>query len=300
MLTGKSETMTIDPKKVLRLNLPQWQGGDHPDYRIGARVLAAIAPEPLGPEETVAVPEAHDDVRPVDEGIVSRQPLLDLVAAATSAIRRHSPDAVVTLGGDCLVNLAPVAYLNERYGDDLAVLWVDAHPDVMGAGQFRNAHAHVLAMLMGIGDPDFVAAVPKPAQARQILYVGLTETTPFETDFIAKHGVTRLSPEDLAGSPEPVLDWLRASGAKKVAVHFDLDVLDPTLYDFLLSQDPAAKPNAFDGIAKGRMRFEEVARILRAVDAEADVVGLAIAEYMPWSAIQLSKSLQTLPLLGKR
>jgi arginase len=129
--------MTIDPKKVLRLNLPQWQGGDQPDYKIGARVLAAIAPEALGPEETVAVPGTHDDVRPVEQGIVSRQPLLDLLAAVRSSIDRHNPDAVVTLGGDCLVDLAPIAYLNKRYGDDLAVLWVDAHPDVMGAQQFQ-------------------------------------------------------------------------------------------------------------------------------------------------------------------
>lgn len=292
--------MTIDPTKVLRLNLPQWQGGNHPDYRIGARVLAAIAPDPAGPEETVAVPEADGDARPVEQGIASRGALLDILAAARSAIARHDPDAIVTLGGDCLVNLAPTAHLSEHYGDDLAVLWVDAHPDIMGARQFRHAHAHVLAMLMGLGDPDFVAAVPKPVRADRILYVGLTETTPFETEFIAKHGLARLSPEDLAGSAEPVLAWLRASGAKKVAVHFDLDVLDPSLYDFLLLQDPGAAPGAYDGIAKGRMRFEEVAGILRAVDAEADIVGLAIAEYMPWSAIGLSKALRTLPLLGTR
>ncbi|NTG08766.1 arginase family protein [Rhizobium rhizogenes] len=292
--------MTIDPQKVLRLNLPQWQGGDRPDYGIGARVLAAIAPEALGPEETVAVPGTRDGIRPVEHGIVSRQLLLDLLAAARSAIDRHGPDAIVTLGGDCLVDLAPIAYLSERYGDDLAVLWVDAHPDVMGARQFQNAHAHVLAMLMGIGDPDFVAAVPKPVQARQILYVGLTETTPFETDFISEHGLARLGPEDMSGSTERVMEWLRALGAKKVAVHFDLDVLDPTLYDFLLFRDPNAAPNAFDGVARGRMRFEEVANILRAVDAEADIVGLAITEYMPWSVIELSKSLRTLPLLGKR
>ncbi|MGH7004852.1 MAG: arginase family protein, partial [Alphaproteobacteria bacterium] len=272
--------MTIDPKKVLRLNLPQWQGGDHPDYRMGARVLAAIAPQALGPEETVAVAEAREDVRPVEQGIVSRRPLLDLLAATRSSIERHAPDAIVTLGGDCLVDLAPIAYLNQRYEGDLAVLWVDAHPDLMGARQFQNAHAHVLAMLMGIGDPDFVAAVPKPVQANRILHVGLTETTPFETEFIAQHGLARLGPEDLAGSAEPVLEWLRASGAKQVAVHFDLDVLDPALYDFLLSQDPAAEPHAFDGVAKGRMRLEEVAAILQAVDAEADIVGLAISEYM--------------------
>ena len=69
----------------------------------------------------------------------------------------------------------------ERYGDDLAVLWVDAHPDVMGPAQFQNAHAHVLAMLMGEGDSDFVAAVSRPLNPRRILYLGLTETTSFET-----------------------------------------------------------------------------------------------------------------------
>lgn len=290
--------MKIDPTKILRLNLPQWQGGDRPDYKMGARVLSAIAPSALGPVETVAVADAGNHPRPIEQGIVSRQALLTNLAAAQLAIARHKPDAIVTLGGDCLVNLAPTSYLSQRYGDDLAVLWVDAHPDIMTAEQFQNAHAHVLGMLMGHGDAEFVEAVPKPVKASNILYVGLTETTPFESEFISKHGIARLSPEDLIGSVEPVLNWLRASGAKKVAVHFDLDVLDPNHYDFLLSQDPDAEPTVFEGVAEGRMRFEEIANILNAVDAEADIVGLAIAEYMPWSVIQLSRSLKTLPLLG--
>jgi arginase len=121
--------------------------------------------------------------------------------------------------------------LSERYGDDLAVLWVDALPDVMGPAQFQNAHAHVLAMLMGEGDSDFVAAVTRPLAPHRILYVGLTETTPFETDFIEKHELAHLGPEELAASSEPVLDWLRATGAKRVAVHFDVDVLRPAHYD---------------------------------------------------------------------
>src|SRR5215472_18282545 len=145
--------MSIDPKKVLRLNMPQWQGGDRPAYRLGGQVLAAIAPEPKGPVETIAVPGSAEGVRPADGGIVSREALLDQVTAARSAILRHKPEAIVTLGGNCLVDLAPIAYLIERYGDDLAVLWVDAHPDVMGPAQWQNAHAHVLAMLMGEGDP---------------------------------------------------------------------------------------------------------------------------------------------------
>ena len=184
--------------------------------------------------ETIAVPRSAEDVRPVDGGIVSREALLYQLTAARSAIARHQPEAIVTLGGDCLVDLAPIAYLSERYGDDLAVLWVDAHPDVMGPAQFQNAHAHVLAMLMGEGDSDFVAAISRPLDPGRILYVGLTETTPFETGFIEKHGLAHVSPEELATSAEPVLAWLRATGAKRVAIHFDVDVLDPAHYDFLL------------------------------------------------------------------
>lgn len=33
-------------------------------------------------------------------------------------------------GGDCAVSVAPFSYLTRKYGDDLAVAWLDAHPDV--------------------------------------------------------------------------------------------------------------------------------------------------------------------------
>lgn len=217
--------MAIDPASVLRLVMPQWQGGDNPGYRIGARVLAALAPDPIGPVETITIPSNGQGKRPISAGIVSRDALLTLLTSAQEAIVRHSPEGIVTLGGDCLVDLAPIAYLNERYADDLAILWVDAHPDIMGAKQFSNAHAHVLAMLMGDGDPGFVSAVPRKIKPQDVLYVGLTDTTPFETDFIERHGIARLSPEDLAQSTQPVLDWVRVSGKKRIAVHFDLDVL---------------------------------------------------------------------------
>jgi arginase len=290
--------MAINPKNVLRLNLPMWQGGDRPDYRTGGRILAAIAPEPQGPVETIAVPRSAEGARRVEGGIVWREALLHQITAARSAILRHKPEAIVTLGGDCLVDLAPIAYLSERYGDDLAVLWVDAHPDVMGPAQWQNAHAHVLAMLMGEGDSDFVSAVSRPLDPRHILYVGLTETTPFETGFIGKHGLARLGPEELAASSEPVLAWLRTTGAKRVAVHLDVDVLDPAHYDFLVFCNPSAPPDAFEGVARGRMQFDQVSKILNEVNAEADIVGLAITEYLPWSVIEFAKALNHLPLVG--
>ena len=72
----------------------------------------------------------------------------------------------------------------------------------MGPAEFQNAHAHVLAILMGEGDSDFIAAISRPLDPRRILYVGLTETTPFETGFIEKHGLAHVSPEELATSAD--------------------------------------------------------------------------------------------------
>ena len=142
--------MAIDGRKVLRLNLPLWQGGDRPDYRIGGRVLAAIVPEPLGPEETVAVPRAAGGERPVEGGIVSRRALLELLAAARSAIERHAPEAIVTLGGDCLVDLAPIAYLGERYGDDIR-MHGPTNPALRGgvlSFEFRDLHPHDVSQVL--------------------------------------------------------------------------------------------------------------------------------------------------------
>ena len=72
---------------------------------------------------------------------------------------RHQPDSIVVLGGDCLVDLAPFNYLNEKYDGNLGIIWVDAHPDILIPEQYNHAHAMVLGNLMGIGDDEFKAVV---------------------------------------------------------------------------------------------------------------------------------------------
>ena len=46
------------------------------------------------------------------------------------------------------------------------------------------------------------------------------------------------------------------------------------------------------------MKFEEVVSILSAVGAEADIVGLAITEFMPWDMIGLSTPCASLRFRG--
>ncbi|MBT9383572.1 arginase family protein [Pseudooceanicola sp. CBS1P-1] len=287
--------MPILPQDTLRLVMPQWQGGDEPAYRTGALILDAMLPQTAGPREVIEVP-LDGERAPVD-GIKSRAALLTQLQAAEAAIRSHDPAAILTVGGDCLVDLAPIAYLNERY-DDLAVIWVDAHPDIMNKSQFSHAHAHVLAMLMGDGDADFTAAVKKPVDPARVLYVGVNDLMAQESAYLKDRDMTVIGPEALAGGPAPVLEWLKASGARHVAVHFDVDVLDPALRDDLLFNRPDVPADAFEGVATGKLELSQVIEILGAVAGETDVVGLAIAEYLPWKLISLSRSLSALPLVG--
>lgn len=68
--------------RTLRLNFPQWQGGDEPAYEFGARLLRWLAPSHAGPEATVPVPDADGSEPPADQGIKWRGTLLSQAKAA--------------------------------------------------------------------------------------------------------------------------------------------------------------------------------------------------------------------------
>ena len=56
--------------------------------------------------------------------------LLAGIRDAREAIARHDAPRILTLGGDCAVSVVPFTELAARYGDDLAVVWIDSHPDI--------------------------------------------------------------------------------------------------------------------------------------------------------------------------
>ncbi|WP_203416410.1 hypothetical protein, partial [Paracoccus sp. MKU1] len=102
---------------------------------------------------------------------------------------------------------------------------------------------------------------------------------------------------DLAETSQPVLDWIAREGITHLAVHFDLDVLDPSHFSPLLFNRPDAATDAFAGIEQGRMRLEQVVRLLKDVSAAADMVGLAITEHLPWDMLRLRNALAELPIM---
>jgi arginase len=129
----------------LRLIWPQWQGGGTPSvrelasefpfdvarrgYAVGSTVLAAVLPPHDGPSAAVPVSMSNEGLEERD-GIEAKTVILDQLTQALRVIAQHDPARITTLGGECSVSVAPFAALADRYGDDLAILWIDSHPDV--------------------------------------------------------------------------------------------------------------------------------------------------------------------------
>lgn len=289
-------------EKTLRLIWPQWQGAEPgtvgqltPElpigpaqlgYHLGSLLLQAIVPAGDGPEAIVPVDMRLDDLG-VRDGIFAREVLLGQLRAALEIIAEHDPDRIVTLGGECSTSVAPFAYLAANYGSDLAVVWVDAHPDTgMPESRYDGYHGMALSHILGHGDPEFVGALPGVVDASRVAIAGLHVWEPDQEPFTTGWGLATFAPEKLNASPQPLLDWLRATGCSKVVVHFDVDSIDSKEIVFGLGAAP-------DGLTR-----EAVVGILGGVAEIAEVVGITVAEYVPRQVIALQQLLLRLPLLG--
>ena len=283
--------------KAIRLVMPQWQGGADPAYGFGAEMLAWLAPETGMPIFHVPVKEPGE--RLVKEnGMPGRGDINDNLDNAWAIIKKERPDRIVTLGGDCLVSLAPFAWLSQNYGEGFGVLWIDTHPDVQTLEQYENPHAHVLGALLGNGDPDLTRTVDQPLNPANVLIAGIHDPLPVEAAFIAEWGIETRSPQVVKDGTHGIAEWIAERGIKHLAVHFDLDVLDPHQFRSVLFARPGRGEHDFGDVAEGQINIQDVVELVSAVAGATDVVGLTISEHLPWDAINLREMLTRLPLIG--
>jgi len=283
---------------TLRMIYPQWQGGivSHlipelkPDdasrgYYLGALLLNFLAPQ--GDQKTVEVPISLDiNDRATENGINSYHVILKQTKDALHILNENNPERIVILGGDCAVSVVPFTYLAAKYPDDVAVVWIDAHPDInLPYDGYEGYHAMALTACMGMGDKEITNMLPAKINASKSLLVGLREWDKGMKERQAELGIKGLSSSEVAENSSAVLEWLKNTGASKVVIHFDLDVLDPN--DLI----------AAVGVVSDGMKIDEVVRVINDISSEYDIVGLTIAEPMPRVAIKIKNMLNELPLL---
>jgi len=286
---------------TIRLFYPQWQGGGtiaefipelppndaYRGYYLGAQLLNMLAPE--NSQKTVEVPISLDiRDRAEEKGIISYRAILKQTKTALEKVEESNPDKIVTLGGECSVSVVPFTYLAGKYPDDVAIVWIDAHPDLNLPNEgHKGYHAMALTACMGMGDKEIMSILPGKVDATNVLLVGLRawETEGGTKERQEELGIKHLSPAEVAENSSTIIRWLKNTGASKVVIHFDLDVIDPKEMIAAVGTDP-------DG-----MKIDEVVRVINDISNEFDLVGLTIAEPMPRVAIKIKNMLDELPLL---
>lgn len=285
----------------LRLLCPQWQGAGTSSvrelasefpfdvarrgYTVGSAVLQAILPPHDGPTATAPVTSGDEGLDLVD-GVEAKAVLVDQLARALQVIGQHAPARIATLGGECAVSVAPFSALAHRYGDDLAIVWIDSHPDIgTPASRYPGWHAMAVAALTGHGDPDLVRLLPATVHPDRVALVGLHEWTDDDIGNVAAWGIRTFSPDDVRTSTRTLLDWLAGTGCSRVAIHFDVDAVDSKEIVLGLGAVP-------DGLTSPQVR-----RVVADLTAAADVVALTVAEFFPRQVMHLQQILDGFPLI---
>ncbi|MGW9124176.1 arginase family protein [Paenibacillus chitinolyticus] len=283
-------------KKTIRLLMPQWQGGNNPNYSFGAELLAWLAPDNDQPLIHVPV-QAYDGIPLENEnGTYGRKQLLEQLEAAHHIIDAYKPDRIVMFGGDCLVEQAPFAYLNERYKGELGLVWIDAHSDLGRIVGYDYGHTLPLGNLLGEGDEEFAKHVKIPLNPKNVFIAGINVQTDLDTEIIQRLGIKTAGTQELMNSTKSIKEWIKQSNIKHLAIHLDLDVLDPKAFRSLLFANPEA-PYEFS--TAGTMQMSGLLNLIKELSEKTDVVGLGITEHIPWDSINLRKLLGEIPILNK-
>ena len=259
--------------------VPEWQAsGSDRAMRLVDGAEAIRGDLPAASTVTVDVPlEAGDEL---GTG-VHRAGTLRIVHERTREVLAGVDGLAITIGGDCGVSLASVGYANEQRAGDMAVVWLDAHPDLntpasSPSGCFAGM---VLRAICGDGVDGLVA--PLPIDPSRVVLAGARSFDDAEDAYIADHGIAVVSAEQLA-TPDALLAAIAATGATSVYLHIDVDVLDPA--EIVGLGNPV--PFGVTGL--------QLVDLARTIAGSYEIAGATIAQFAPVSAEAAIDDLPTL------
>ncbi|WP_404475576.1 arginase family protein [Microbacterium aerolatum] len=240
------------------LVVPQWQGSPSTRAMLLVDGASAIAGDlPRNATTVLDVPlEAGESLGTGVHRLSSLQRIRAMVAEAMT------PDTVI-IGGDCSVTVAALDTIDR---EDLAVVWCDAHPDLhtdetSPSGAFSGM---ALRAVLGEGEPQLALSPGLPAE--RVIVVGARVLDDAEQEPLSR--LTRLSVADLA-EPDVLADAVAASGAARVWMHIDVDVLDPAEIAGVSTAAPFGASAA------------ALAAAIRALRARVPLAGATISGFAP-------------------
>jgi arginase len=282
--------------KTIRLLYPDHISGGLETYYFGANLLQYILPEnPNQPliKVNITPPTETDEEKPITNGIKGEKEVLEGIRDAQKKLEQENPDKVITIGGNCIVSLAPFDYMNGKYHQKCGILWIDAHPDVSTINDgYPRAHAMVLGSLLGHCSESLTSEMKHPKfKPEDILYIGLQKLHDYQDKFLQTHGIHYKIQDKEFVSDEEIKQFM--SKYDYILVHLDIDVLDERFFHSTYF----ANPNLVgDGAVGGKMKMDKLDEVLQLITQHSNVVAFTIAEYLPFDEHNLHKMFSKIKL----
>jgi arginase len=260
--------------------VPQWQGsGSSRAMRLVDGASAIQGDLPAAATRVVDVPVGAGEAQGTG---VLRYTAIQAVLASQQRVLAGTTGAVVTIGGDCGVELGAIPHaIASSPGSETAVVWFDAHGDLNSpeTSPSRAFHGMVLRTLLGDGPEALVPASPLAAQ--RVVLAGTRSLDDAEADYIGASGIRLVSSSDLQ-SPDVLVEAIRQTGAGSVYIHVDLDVLDPAEIDGVGYPEPFG------------VSVHQLVEAIAAVRSVFHLVGAGITEFAPSTPESASDDLPTI------
>jgi len=279
--------------KTIRLLYPDHASGGLDTYYFGANLLQYILPSNSNqPLVKVNIEPPNNKEKKITNGISAEEEVLNGIKDAQNKIQSEKPDKIITIGGNCLVSLAPFDYLHGIY-KKTGIVWIDAHPDVSTVKDgYPQAHAMVLGSLLGYGASQLSAQMKNSKfKPNELLYVGLQPLHNYQEKFLKDVGVNFKIQDKEFVNNEEIKAFIKSFD--NILIHLDIDVLDEHFFHSTYFANPEL---VGDGACGGKMRIEKLTEILQVITENSNVVGFTIAEYLPFDEHKLHKMFSKIKL----
>lgn len=195
--------------------VPQWQGsGSARAMQLVEGAEAIRADLPVSATTAIEVPLEAGDA----EGTgIARASSLRIVRQRFAQSFDGVQQPILTVGGDCSADYAGIAHAAAQA--PIALVWFDAHPDAHSPADSPSRAFHGMVVRSLVED----GVVP----VASVVYAGCRGIDPAEAEWIARHSIRCVTVDELA-EPGALVESVAATGAERVYLHVDLDVLDPS------------------------------------------------------------------------
>ena len=293
------ELSMASAEKTLRLIFPDWQHGANPGSGFVPRFLASIAPQGEHSETVEITPGDVSPERTQNEvvavralTILSPEDFKVCYNAAREVLDAKAPDRVIAFSTDGAACVAPIDYLNEKY-EGFGVLWLDVHREPVTPERFWRKRAALFSTFTG--DAAQIPGLMKTSipPSRFFFVSTRADEVPPAEDIQFHHLEIGLAKEEaLDAGNTAVLDWLKASGIKHLAIHIDLDSVGSADIRSGIYREEGLVDLSDPDLSS----LKKVGTLLKGVSAAVDVVGVGVLEYQMLDAPEFRGMISDLPI----